>query len=201
VEFFDDIPIGYVLFDEKGVIREISRPARQLLGMDHRILIGMPLAVVVLAEDVPLFLDHLKRCRVTADHPVRTELRLRSRARTGSSCELVSTVFREKDRRTFRTAIVDLTKRKELERELRRAKDYAERVFEFVPEPLLVLDSDLIVVSANVAFREMTHCSTRQTDGVPLDQLEYVRWDTPEVIAACVTSPRAALLFRTARAK
>jgi two-component system CheB/CheR fusion protein len=61
----------------------------------------------------------------------------------------------------------------------RAARVYAERVVETVRTPLLVLDADLCVRSANRAFYALFHVTPVETEGRPLAALGHGQWDLP----------------------
>src|SRR5262245_16703016 len=63
VDLFDFAPIGYVTFDRVGRIEEVNFVAIRLLGRSHRQLMGTTFAICVAKEDMPLFLNHLRKCR------------------------------------------------------------------------------------------------------------------------------------------
>ena len=58
---------------------------------------------------------------------------------------------------------IDTDRRREIE--LRRARDFARAVQDGQPKPLLVLDDQLRVISANQAFREAFAALDEKTDG------------------------------------
>jgi PAS domain S-box-containing protein len=183
-ELYDSAPIGYIVFGDDGMIHEVNGRAAELVGLEPSHLIGLPFPVIVAPDDILLFFEHLSRCRAGQERMIRTELRLRSQPMDLIPCELVSAATREGNRTAFRTALIDLSDRKEHEQALQESKDYAEGVFEFVPEPLMVLDGKLMVLTTNSAFREKLFCSTRETTGHLVDQLECVRWGPAGFITA-----------------
>ncbi len=62
---------------------------------------------------------------------------------------------------------------------LKRARDYAEAIVETVREPLLVLDSQMRVVTANRAFHETFQVAQGETVGRLLDDLGNGQWNIP----------------------
>lgn len=69
----------------------------------------------------------------------------------------------------------------ELYRLLRVAHGQAQGVMNTIRDPLLVLDSDLSVISANPAFYATFDTSRDDTIGFPLYQLGNRQWDIPEL--------------------
>src|SRR5215813_10554048 len=74
---FEAVPIGYVLVDEHGNISEFNRELEKMLGYKRGVLAQGSLARLVVQNDVPAFLDHLRRCKY-ATESVSSELRLRN---------------------------------------------------------------------------------------------------------------------------
>ena len=75
--------------------------------------------------------------------------------------------------------LVDITSRKDAEEELRESKAYAERITETLHEPLLVLEPDLRVRSANRAFYAHFDTDPMETLGRGVYELGEGQWDIP----------------------
>ncbi len=78
-------------------------------------------------------------------------------------------------------AFHDVTDRKKAALEIDEARIYAESVVRAVPTPLIILNSDLRVVSANRAFYEKFRVSPQVTEGVLLYELGNRQWDIPKL--------------------
>ena len=76
-------------------------------------------------------------------------------------------------------AIEDITDRREAEQERRRARVYAENIVETVREPLLILDRELRVVSANRSFYATFQVARDETENRPIYELGNKQWDIP----------------------
>jgi two-component system CheB/CheR fusion protein len=61
------------------------------------------------------------------------------------------------------------------------AKNFAESIVDTVREPLLVLDGDLKVISANQAFYQTFHTAKQNTENVLLYELGSTQWDIPRL--------------------
>ena len=75
---------------------------------------------------------------------------------------------------------------------LREALDYSAAIVETTHEPLLVLDSELRVVSANRAFREKFDLDSAAIEGRPVYDMDGRRWNIPALrdLLARVTTDR-----------
>ena len=76
-------------------------------------------------------------------------------------------------------AISDITARKNAEKELKESKEYAERIIETLHEPLIILDSNLKVKSANDAFYKNFKVSPENTENKLIYELGNGQWDIP----------------------
>jgi two-component system CheB/CheR fusion protein len=61
------------------------------------------------------------------------------------------------------------------------AKNFAESIVDTVREPLVVLDGDLKVISANQAFYNTFHTSKQQTESCLIYELGNGQWDIPQL--------------------
>ena len=62
------------------------------------------------------------------------------------------------------------------------AREYVENIVDTVREPLLVLDADLRIVSANKSFRQTFKVAPEETIGKLLYDLGNRQWDIPQLI-------------------
>jgi PAS domain S-box-containing protein len=70
---------------------------------------------------------------------------------------------------------------KRTEAEIRQARSYAENIVETVPEPLLVLDGDLKIISANRSFYQTFKETPSETLGKLVYDLGNRQWDIPRL--------------------
>ncbi|MBC7219365.1 MAG: PAS domain S-box protein [Hadesarchaea archaeon] len=75
----------------------------------------------------------------------------------------------------------EITERKLMERQTRLAREMAEGIVETVREPLLVLDADLRVVSANRAFYHTFSTTPGETEGRLVFELGNQQWDITQL--------------------
>jgi PAS domain S-box-containing protein len=71
--------------------------------------------------------------------------------------------------------------RKRTPQQLQEAMEYAENIVETIREPLLVLDSDLRIITANGSFFEMFTLSPQETQGKLLYELNNGQWNIPKL--------------------
>jgi len=116
------VPLGYLVMDENGVIKEANSQFQAMLGRRRVGLAPGPLAQLVVSADVPLFLEHLRQSK-SSRQTVTTEIRLRNGTIAGLPVEMVSLPPRYDGHGPLllRTAVVDLTKRRATEQRLAEA--------------------------------------------------------------------------------
>ncbi len=75
----------------------------------------------------------------------------------------------------------NITTIKKLEQATQYARSFAENIIETIIEPLLVLDADLRVISANQSFYRTFHVKPTETEGQLLYDLGNRQWDIPQL--------------------
>jgi diguanylate cyclase (GGDEF)-like protein/PAS domain S-box-containing protein len=78
-------------------------------------------------------------------------------------------------------AMEDITKRKQLETEIQDAREYAENIVETVREPMVVLDSNLRILTANDSFYGTFQVTSEATIGNFIYDLGNRQWDIPKL--------------------
>ena len=76
---------------------------------------------------------------------------------------------------------LDITARKKAQDAEAEARIYAQTIIETMRQPLLVLDDELNVVSANHAFQELFQVSAAETIGAGVYELGNGQWDFPKL--------------------
>ena len=75
----------------------------------------------------------------------------------------------------------DITKIKQFEQSIEDARNYAENIIATVLEPLVVLDADLRIVSANRSFYTTFHTTPEDTDKKIFSAIGNNQWDVSEL--------------------
>jgi PAS domain S-box-containing protein len=78
-------------------------------------------------------------------------------------------------------AMEDITERKQLETEIQDAREYAENIVETVRESLVVLNSDLKILTANHSFYDTFKGTPEETIGKFIYDLGNRQWDIPKL--------------------
>jgi two-component system, chemotaxis family, CheB/CheR fusion protein len=78
-------------------------------------------------------------------------------------------------------ALIDLDVAKRYQRQIERSRDYFLAIVETLRQPLMVLDHDFRVKSANRMFYETFGLSRRETEGISIFEVGHHQWDLPEL--------------------
>jgi PAS domain S-box-containing protein len=150
-ELYDFAPVGYFTFDTRGLIREVNLSGAKLLGLERQMLVDRLFSSFIAdADGREAFSRHLERV-VQRQDIQKCEIRLTGNDGTEIHGQLQSVTvgaIESKDGYIL-SSIVDGTAAKQLETEIQDARNYAESIVETVRKPLVVLNSDLKVLSAN----------------------------------------------------
>jgi len=115
-DLYDFSPIGYASLDERGVIEEINITGGQLLGDTPHNLVGRAFTEFIPTGQTRSFRDHLQKCKCSSQKK-SIELQLTASNGARTDIQLFTILTSDADRHTlqFRTAIIDITKRKHAE--------------------------------------------------------------------------------------
>lgn len=151
LELYDFAPLGYVTLDDKGVILKINLTGAKLLGTPRAALTGMPFTSYMQSGDNRKFFRHLRRCKQAGEQLV-TEMGIVVKGGGVIQTQLSSVPYHDDDGKTlYRTAITDITARKQAEMALRA--ETAERLRTM--EELRDKDRILLQQSRQAAMGEM----------------------------------------------
>lgn len=182
-ELYDFAPVGNFTFDTRGLIREVNLAGAQLLGLERRLLGNKPFSHFIAdAEGRALFANHLETVMHNQGMQ-RCEIRLNVQDGTVIHGQLQSVTMgrREGEDGYILSSIVDGTVAKQLETEIQDAREYAENIVETVREPLVVLNADLKILTANQSFYDTFKVTPAETIGNFIYDLGNRQWDIPRL--------------------
>ena len=152
--------------------------------------------MIVIANEELAFQNKEKEKRAAELFIANKELAFQNKEKEKRAAELsianIELVYQtgEKEKRAAELAIADIelayqNKEKEKQeianREREQTLSYAEGILGTMREPLLVLDKDLRVKSANEAFYRTFSITAKGTEGCLVFELKNRRWDTPQL--------------------
>jgi PAS domain S-box-containing protein len=182
-ELYDFAPVGYFTFDLSGRISEVNLTGAQLLGIDRQMLANTLFTRFIAdAEGRELFFGHLEAV-LQRDGMQRCEIRLKGRDGRLIYGLLQSVTVEAADSKDgyILSSIVDGTVAKQLETEIQDAREYAENIVETVREPLVVMNSDLKILTANHSFYDTFKVTPEETIGNFIYDLGNRQWDIPKL--------------------
>jgi diguanylate cyclase (GGDEF)-like protein/PAS domain S-box-containing protein len=180
---YDAAPIGYFTFDGQGVIREANLTGACLLGIERQLLARVPFNIFIAdADGREIFSQHLNNV-LQKQVMQRCEIRLSAKDGTVIYGKLQSVIQEsvENIEGYILCSIVDDTVGKQLESKIQDAREYAENIVETVSKPLVVLDSDLKILTANHNFYESFDVTPEETIGKFIYDLGNRQWDIPKL--------------------
>jgi PAS domain S-box-containing protein len=121
IELYDFAPNGYLTLVEHGVICRCNQTAAAFFGRSRPAIEGLPLINFIVPPSRNTYFEFLRRCRSQDRGDVEIEVTLKTRDHVRE----VQLLCRPHSARFF-TSIVDITEKKELERE--RARTAGERL-------------------------------------------------------------------------
>jgi PAS domain S-box-containing protein len=156
-DLFDLAPIGYLRINEKGRIRQANLTGADLLGVERAYLEGRLFSRFVAREDRHLFFSHLKHV-LEAGAVGHCELRLTAKdgARRYAYMRSVPVNDGEGRKSELLSAVVDITERKNLERDLRNSEERFRKFCENAPDIIARFDRDLRHLYVNPAAGKIT---------------------------------------------
>ena len=173
----DNTNIGTVFLDEHMVIRRFTREAisiYRLVASD----VGRPLADIKCNLDGE---DLLTKAQSVLETLVPFEIEVQSHS--GEWYLMRIQPYRTLDNVIEGVVLTftDISKRIAAETAVQLARELAENIVDTVREPLLVMDADLQVVSANRAFYQFFKVTVADTVGHKVYDLGNGQWDIPSL--------------------
>jgi len=180
-ELFDFAPVAYFVFDTQGVIREANLSGGQLLGIEQQLLAGKPFSCFVANEEGKEVIAHHFESVVRREGMQKCDIRLSGFDSTEIFGQLQSVlVGSEKSGNMYiLSSVVDGTAGEKLKKEIQGALEYAENIVETVREPLVVLNSDLKILTANHSFYDTFKVTPEDTIGNFIYDVGNRQWDIP----------------------
>lgn len=183
-ELYEFAPVGYFTFDKSGVIREVNLTGARMLGVERRSLINKSLRCFMADFDdsSQIFTRHLEAV-LQSQSVQRCEIRL-----VGKDGAIVFALLQSGTVDTVNnqsgdilSSIIDDTPAKQLEAEIKDAGEYAENIVETLRESLVVLDSELQILTANHSFYETFKVTPEETIGNFIYDVGNRQWDIPKL--------------------
>jgi PAS domain S-box-containing protein len=113
VDLYEYAPVGYLTFDEKGVVLDLNLTAAHLLGLDRTFLLNKPFSPLAAPESQDAFYLHRREAlRSPGTHTCELMLR-RNRGQEHFLARLESVAAQSNGAAVIRTVLTDITERKQ----------------------------------------------------------------------------------------
>jgi PAS domain S-box-containing protein len=182
-ELYDFAPVGYFTFDPQGIIKEVNLNGAQMFGIDRSNITEKPFARFIADEEGRgAFSGHLEAA-LLGEGIQRCELKLTGKDNLAIYALLQSAIVNTSDGKGVYiiSSIIDGTAGKKLETEIQDAREYSENIVETVHKPLVVMNSDLKILTANHSFFETFMVTPEETIGNFIYDLGNRQWDIPKL--------------------
>ncbi|MGI4020237.1 MAG: PAS domain S-box protein [Janthinobacterium lividum] len=173
----------YAIFttDLEGHVSSWNKGAENLLGYSKQEVIGMSAIKLFTPEDVKKKVHLLEMTTARKTGSARDE-RYHVR-KDGSQFFVSGMMFALRDEkgkiRGFTKLMRDITHIKVLQETIRHAKEYAQSIVDTAREPMLVLNKDFTINTANRSFYKAFKISKKTTEGKSIYAIENGQWDLP----------------------
>jgi len=178
-ELYDFAPVGYFTFDAHGCIQNVNLNGALLLGIERQLLVNKHFSAFIAdADDSENFSQHLETV-LRNQEMQRCEISLTGKngAEIIGQFQSVAVYDNEQKEGHILSSIIDVTLAKQLEAEIREAREYAENIVDTIRKPLLVISSDLKVLTANYSFYDTFKATPEETIGNFIYDLGNRQWD------------------------
>jgi two-component system, chemotaxis family, CheB/CheR fusion protein len=173
--FLNSAEVGTIFLDRKFCIRRFTPSATELMNL-LPLDMGRPVSHIsskFIDTDLVAIADGVLKTLIPVEKEVLTSDGLWHMLRClpyRTSNDLIDGVV---------FTFTDITRLKHSEQAMIEARDYAENILHTTREALLVLDPELKIVSANLAFYETFQVSPEETEGRLIYELGNRQWDIP----------------------
>ena len=177
---FDLAPVGHVVLDRHGRIREINLAAARMLRRPRCALIDTPMTACLAAGDMRALLSHLDKV-LRNDESSALPCDLKVRLRDGGDArtlELHTCLRQGDDGPECFSAVLDVTAREEAQRRQRESDHLRQAVLDAIPAEVVVLDRRGHIIAVNRAWRRFADengGSAELCDGLGVDYLAACR--------------------------
>jgi PAS domain S-box-containing protein len=182
-ELYDFAPVGYFIFDRHGLVQEVNLTGAQLLGIERQKLTNKSFTSFIAdADGREIYASHLESV-MQKQGMQRCQIRLTGKDGSVVYGQLKSVPLDNIGKKDgyILCSIVDGTLGKQMETEIQDAREYAENIVETVREPLVVLNSDLKILTANHSFYDTFKVTPEETIGNFIYDLGNRQWDIPKL--------------------
>jgi two-component system CheB/CheR fusion protein len=177
INLLSSINMPIIMMGTDLVIRRITVQAEKALNVISSD-VGRPISKIKLNVDIP-DLEKILLDVIETLEPKTFEIK----SREGNWYSVYIRPYRTLDNKINGVVaiFIDITERKEAQQIIEEARAYAENIVETIREPLIVLDTDLKIISANKSFYQTFKVDHKETEGRFIYDLGNRQWDIPKL--------------------
>ncbi|MBC7815747.1 MAG: PAS domain S-box protein, partial [Planctomycetaceae bacterium] len=163
-DLYEFAPVGYVTLDAAGKILEANLRAATKLGVDRQSLIRRPLSDFVDRDAQNAWYLH-RQAVFASDSRQSCELAMHKADGTALVLQLDSIAFGSPPDRRCRTALINITARKQVELALRDNDERLRSILDTAAEAIITIDQRGLMTSFNAAAEKMFGYSAAEAVG------------------------------------
>lgn len=178
---------GVVATGQDGTVTFLNPVAESLLGWESHEAVGQPVGELfrIIHEETRRSVESPVTCALREGHIAELSNHILLLAKDGTERPISDSAAPIRDRNGHIVGAVlvfrDMTAQREREREVTKAREYAENILGTLRHPFLVLDRDLYVISANRSFYTVFRVDPETTTGKRVYDLGNGQWDIPRL--------------------
>ncbi|MFZ0034735.1 MAG: chemotaxis protein CheB [Sedimentisphaerales bacterium] len=177
INLLNSINMPVVMVGTDLCVRRITPQTEKVLNIISSD-IGRPINKIKLSIDIP-DLEKTLSDVIESLRPKTFEIK----SREGSWYSVYIRPYRTLDNKINGVVaiFIDITEHRKAQQTIEEARAYAENIVETMREPLIVLDTDLKVISANRSFYQTFKVDHKKTEGRLIYDLGNRQWDIPRL--------------------
>lgn len=174
-----------IMMDDSGMVTYCNAAAVKIFGCSPAEITGQDFHTLFIPEQIyPAAEQGVARFKELGTGPLigkTTEVIALRKDGTEFPLELSISALKLQGKWHAIGIMSDVTERKQLETQIQDAREYAENIVETVREPLVVLNSDLKILTANHSFYETFRVTSKETIGNFIYDVGNGQWDIPKL--------------------
>lgn len=167
-DLYDFAPVGYLTFDEKGLITEANLTAAQHLGIERSFLINKPFSSFIHREHQDRFYLSMQDV-LNSPEKQTCEVVLKKKDDTAFDAQLESIAVKADGHKAVRAVLTDITERKRTEEAVQESEEWLKQFFDSIPDYCHLVSPEGRIINSNHAALEALGYNRDELIGQPLE--------------------------------